>query len=190
MRIKPLFFLPLAAALGACTATVPPVEVTRFHLNQPIPPGGVSLTGFDGYNTQSLEFGSYASAVRRELARLGFGDGQGPYVAEIAYRRDIRDRPRSSGVSIGLGGGSFGRHGGVGLGGSFGLGGNSREDVETGLKVRIKRRGNDAIVWEGEAITQARLGAPASEPGLAADKLARALFADFPGPSGRTIRVP
>jgi hypothetical protein len=45
-------------------------------------------------------------------------------------------------------------------------------------------------VWEGRAETQAPANAPAAQPGLAADKLASALFKDFPGESGRTITVP
>ena len=47
-----------------------------------------------------------------------------------------------------------------------------------------------AVVWEGRAQTEAPGNAPAAQPGLAADKLARALFQDFPGESGRTITVP
>lgn len=195
MRILALITLPL---LAACTATVPPVEVTRFHLNQPIAPGGVTVTGWENWEGEGLEHGTYRAAVQRQFARLGFTDGDGPYVAEVAFRRNARERVGGgrSGVSIGIGGGGFswGRRGGggvgVGVGTSFGVGGGGRGDVATGLKVRLKRKGSDAILWEGEAETLARFNAPAAQPGLAADKLAAALFAGFPGESGRTIRVP
>ena len=198
MRIISLIGLPVLASLAACTTTVPPVEVTRFHLNQAIAPGGVTIAGFEDYDSQSIEFRTYAAAVQREMARLGFAEGSGPYVAEIAFRRTPRERVGGgrSGVSIGIGGGggSFGRRGGggvgVGVGTSFGIGGDSRTDIETGLKVRLKRRGSDAILWEGEAQTWAKANTPAAQPGLAADKLAAALFAEFPGVSGRTVTVP
>ena len=45
-------------------------------------------------------------------------------------------------------------------------------------------------VWEGPATTVARINSPAAQPGLAAEKLANALFADFPGESDKTIMVP
>jgi hypothetical protein len=56
--------------------------------------------------------------------------------------------------------------------------------------VRIKRKADGVIVWEGRAQTEAPSNAPAAQPGLAADKLSRALFSGFPGESGKTIRVP
>ena len=52
------------------------------------------------------------------------------------------------------------------------------------------RLSDGAVVWEGRAQTEAPGNAPSAQPGLAADKLARALFQDFPGESGRTITVP
>lgn len=190
MRIVPLF---AAVALGACTATIPPVEVTRFHLNQPIPGGSVSIAPLPGVDADSLEFRTYATAVSRELARLGYVEGpKSDYAAEIGFFRDTRERAaRRSPVTIGIGGGSFGRGGGIGLGGSFGLGGGgSKADIISHLEVRLKRKGDSRPVWEGRAQTIAPQNAPAAQPGLAADKLARALFADFPGESGRTIEVP
>jgi hypothetical protein len=58
------------------------------------------------------------------------------------------------------------------------------------LSVRIARRDGGNVVWEGRASVEAKQGSPASQPGLAAAKLAEALFRDFPGESGTTIRVP
>jgi hypothetical protein len=52
---------------------------------------------------------------------------------------------------------------------------------------------NDAkanTVWDGRAQTTARTNSPAIQPGLAAQKLADALFSGFPGDSGKTITVP
>lgn len=192
MRSTVILSLALAGSLGACTATIPPVEVTRFHLNQPITPGAVQALPINGIDGGSIEFRTYAIAVGREMARLGYTEGDGPYVAEIGYARDTRERlARRSPVTIGIGGGSFGGTVGVGLGTSFGIGGDgSRADIVSRLEVRLKRRSDQTIIWEGRAQTQAPANAPGAQPGLAAEKLARALFAGFPGESGRTITVP
>jgi hypothetical protein len=183
----------IAVSLSACTATIPPVEVTRFHLGQPIAPAAVAVAPLTGEDGNTIEFRTYAIAVSRELDRLGFAEGQNaPLVAEIGYDRATRERlAQRSPVSIGIGGGSFGRGGGIGIGTSFGLGGNtSRDVVVTRLDVRLKRKSDGQTVWEGRAETEAPGNAPAAQPGLAAEKLSRALFATFPGESGKTVTVP
>jgi hypothetical protein len=188
-------FLPLLAAfvLPACTATIPPVEVTRFHLGQPIAAGAALVNAAPGIDGGSIEFRTYALAVQRELTRLGYGEGANSiYLAEIAYYRDSRARlAKRSPVTIGIGGGSFGGNVGVGLGTSFGIGGDrSKADIVSRLEVRLKKRSDGTVVWEGRAQTEAPANAPSAQPGLAAEKLSRALFADFPGESGKTITVP
>jgi Domain of unknown function (DUF4136) len=191
MRILPL--AALATSLSACTATIPPVEVTRFHLDQPLPAAPVAIAPLAGEDGSTIEFRTYAIAVGRELNRLGYAEGQNaPLIAEIGYDRATRERlAQRSPVSIGIGGGSFGRGGGIGIGTSFGLGGNrSRDVVITRLDVRLKRKSDGQTVWEGRAETEANSTAPAAQPGLAAEKLARALFATFPGESGKTVTVP
>ncbi|MEQ1689383.1 MAG: DUF4136 domain-containing protein, partial [Sphingopyxis sp.] len=65
-----------------------------------------------------------------------------------------------------------------------------RDVVSTRLLVRITRNGDDLALWEGRAETFARVGTPAAGAGLNAQKLAEALFRDFPGRSGETITVP
>ena len=88
-------------------------------------------------------------------------------------------------------GGSTGSYGsGVGLGIGINLGGRPKDKIVTELSVRITKRQGDQVVWEGRASVEAKHGSPASQPGLAAAKLAEALFKDFPGESGTTIRVP
>lgn len=193
MRIRR--FLPVVTALllPACTATIPPVEVTRFHVSSAIEPGTVKTGPITGQDGSTIEFRTYALAVSRELGRLGFLEGANPaYTAEIGYARESRERvAKSSPVTIGIGGGTFGSHVGVGLGTSFGVGGdNSKQIIISRLEVRIRRSADGTTMWEGRAQTEAPSNAPAAQPGLAADKLSRALFAGFPGESGKTITVP
>lgn len=193
MRTRILTPALLVLLLPACAATIPPVEVTRFHVNGEIAPGITATGAVTGQDGSSIEFRTYALAVSRELARLGFAEGANAlYTAEIGYARDARERlAQRSPVTIGIGGGTFGRNLGVGLGTSFGIGGNnSRQVIVTRLDVQLKRASDGAVVWEGRAQTEAPSNAPAAQPGLAADKLARALFSGFPGESGKTITVP
>ncbi len=177
-------------ALGGCAASIPPVEVTRFHLGNDVARAPVSIVAAGN----SLERSAYDAAVLRELVRLGFpaGDAAARYAVSTEVTRDSRTAAaRRSPVSIGIGGGTGGYGGGVGAGVSFGLGGNrSGETVVTRLSVQLRERGAGGVVWKGRAETQAPSNAPAAQPGLAADKLAAALFKDFPGESGRTISVP
>ena len=187
------FLLTTALALGGCAASIPPVQVTRFHLGSEIARAPVTPVVVEN----SLERAAYDAAVARELARLGFaaGGADARYTFSSEVTRDSRAAaPKRSPVSIGIGGGTGGTGGyggGVGAGISFGLGGNkSNEVVLTRLSVQGRERGGKGVVWEGRAETEAPSNAPASQPGLAADKLATALFKDFPGESGRTITVP
>ncbi len=189
-------FAAALIALSGCASTIPPVEVTRFHLGQDVARGPIVPAPVGAGNVSSLERSTYDAAVARELARIGFPEGRdfaaARYTFSTEVTRDTREAlARRSPISIGIGGGSFGRSSGVGLGASFGLGGNRpREVVITRLAVQIRERGSGSVVWEGRAETEVGANAPAAQPGLAASKLAEALFRDFPGESGRTMRVP
>lgn len=180
-------------ALGGCAASVPPVEVTRFHLDQPIPAGTVAIDTAEP-GVKSLEYVTFANAVSAELQKLGFTPaaiGESDYIATIAVARDTREAlARRSPVSIGVGGGTGGYGSGVGLGVGFSFGAKPKDVVITELRVHMKRRAGDGVIWEGRAETEAKENAPAAQPGIAAGKLAAALFKDFPGKSGSTITVP
>lgn len=195
MRNRLILAAMAATLLGGCATRVSPVEVTRFHLGQPIGPAAVSV-GLALNAPMGVEEGAYIAAVERELARQGFSVVRDPtsasLIADVAVERGYRSGPpQRPPVSIGIGGGSFGGNVGVGGGIGFGLGGaRSGEITITQLSVRLKRRAAEEVVWEGRARAEARRGTPNAQPGLAADKLARALFTGFPGESGRTINVP
>ncbi len=186
-----IVFAPALLALSACAASIPPVEVTRFHLGQSPAAGPAIIEAAEGQNAAALEFGTYAAAVSRELIRLGYpAEGKSAYRIVLGFERAERQVAKRSPVTIGIGGGSFGGGLGVGLGTSFGVGKSTSALILTRLSVQMKRISDGAVVWEGRAETEAPANAPAAQPGLAADKLARALFQDFPGESGRTITVP
>jgi hypothetical protein len=190
--------LILAASLAGCAAQTAggprfATEATRFHLGDPIARGPITIEAADPRDTGSPEFRAYADIVARHLAPLGWtivpaltGSEQ---VAIVNVQRVTRETYRRPPVTIGVGGGSFGWHGGVGGGAAFGVGGGRRELVGTLLEVRIKRRSDGTMFWEGRAETQAPVASPEAQPQTAVEKLATLLFQDFPGESGRTIRA-
>ena len=194
MRVKSFVAAAALLALAGC-ATGPQTEVTRFHLGQPIARGDITVEPLVPADKGSLEFQTYASIVGAQLARLGFTEAPGlkasEQVAVVSVERGTRETMnRGSGISLGLGGASFGRGGGVGGGISFPIGRRRpNEIVLTRLTVQIKRRSDSTVIWEGRAQTSAQAGSAAAEPTATVTRLATALFGDFPGVSGRTITV-
>lgn len=194
--------LPLAAALAvaACATGSTGIDVKRFHLDQPIGRGTIALVPGNPAEAGSLEFASYAAAVANELRAQGFQPVEasaGPaYTGTLTITQNVQvGPPRSSGLSIGLGGGGFSggrRGGGVGLGGgvSFPVGKAKRDAVEIdGLTLQIKRRADSALIWEGSATTAIDTRSAQATLANAVPAMARALLAGFPGQSGVTQHV-
>ena len=190
----------LAVSLAGCATTDGGpggrgggTEVTRFHLGQPVAQGQIAIEAADVGATNTPEFRTYASIVGRQLSRLGWTVvntvGSSEQVAIVNVAQGNRETYRNPPVSIGIGGGTGGWHGGVGGGASFGVGGGTKLVVGTLLEVRIKRRSDGTVFWEGRATTESPASSPQSQPAAAVEKLAAALFQDFPGESGRTIRL-
>lgn len=182
----------LALAAGCTTPGQRGTEVTRFHLGEIIPAQQVNIEPIDPADADSLEFRSYAFAVAGELARIGFAEtalGEAEMIAAVRVSRGNEIAPpQRSPVSIGIGGGSFGNHVGVGVGTSFGVGGSRGGEVTvTRLDVQLKRRSDGTVVWEGSATRADPPGA--ASPTAIVGELAAALFQGFPGESGRTITV-
>ncbi len=188
-----------ALSLAGCMTSIPSVDVTRFHGDAVARGGTVSVVPADARDATSLEFRTTANAVSAALGRVGYAvldAGAGPNAGGATYRavvelhrQTIEPARRRSPVSVGVGGatGSYGSGVGVGIG--IDLSGKPKPVIVTQLRVQIRRAGDDAAIWEGRAETAAKQGTPAAQPGMAAGKLANALFSDFPGPSGKTITV-
>jgi hypothetical protein len=180
-----------ALALSACAIPTGPVEVTRFHR------GAEGYTyGIGSYTIKTegdgLTMSPYAAAVAREMQRVGYSEklNQSDVIADIKVDVKKAEVNRQSPVSVGVGGGTGGYRSGVGVGLGVNLGGGKAMRVQTTLSVRLLRRSDNLVIWEGRAEQSADAKSPAAQPGIAASKLAAALFKDFPGESGATIRVP
>ena len=141
----------------------------------------------------SLEWRTYATAVGRQLALLGYAEqaaGSGAQVALVRLQRQtLRPERDRSPVSVGMGGsaGSYGS--GVGLGIGIDLSGPPADVVETELAVTIKDRASGKPLWEGRAAYTVTAKSPLAGSQLGAAKIAEALFQGFPGRSGETIQV-
>lgn len=206
MRPTAFIALPLLASLIAgCATALPPVEATRFHRidSSPLAAGRYAFGAANGADAPSLANRGYEIAVARQLDRLGLSaagssmaTGDADYQVAVRVSRDrapAGSAANGTGVSVGVGGATRGYRSGLGVGVGLDLTqllADRRDLVVTTLAVRINRRGDSLPLWEGRAQSVARAGSPAAQPELDADKLATALFRDFPGRSGETIREP
>ncbi|MET0138325.1 MAG: hypothetical protein ABW192_08070 [Sphingobium sp.] len=183
------------ALLGGCATSMAPVDVTRFH--GPVVPQGerIAVVAVPGADASSIEYRTYANAVRAALTRNGFAvvdaGAAAPLVAAIDYGTAI-DRPidtRGRPVSVGVGGSTGSYGGGLGVGIGIDLSGPPKAVIASRLAVRLQRGPSGEALWEGRAEVRAKEGTPAAQPAIAAGKLADALFKDYPGQSGATITV-
>ena len=196
MKFARILMLLTLSVLTACVVPTGPVEVTRFNrAAEGVPYGkgsfAVALVG-ESASDRSLSGSPYLAAVAREMQRIGYRDntGNSDVIAEVRFGATLVRLDRRAPVSVGVGGstGSYGS--GVGVSFGFNLGNGTAAQVQSSLAVRIVRRSDQVVIWEGTAVQFAKAGSPAAQPGIAASKLAEALFKDFPGVSGETIRVP
>jgi hypothetical protein len=192
MKLLPALVAALAAAaLSGCATPVGPVEVTRFHAPETSSLGRGTIVVEPA---AGIEFKSYAGAISRQLALLGYTEGTSasPSV-QVALLRVSREtfqpEKRRGPVSVGVGGstGSYGS--GIGLGIGFDLSGAPAAQTETVMGVTIKDRTSDKALWEGKARFTVKASSPLANTQLGAAKLAEALFGGFPGTSGETIEV-
>lgn len=190
---KTLIAMTIGSLMLAGCSTGPETRVTRFHLDQAIAPGSLTVEPLNPADQGSPEFQTYASIVGAQLAKLGFTEAPGlaksEQVAVVQVERAFFDGPPRSAFSIGIGGGSYGYHGGFGGGVSVPVAGRPSQNVATRLIVQIKRRSDGSTIWEGRAETTQRFGSPGSQPADSVARLAAALFQGFPGESGRSITV-
>jgi predicted small secreted protein len=195
-RFMPIAILA-AAALSGCATTngAGPVDVTRYHLGNPVGRGSVAVEPVNTNGVASFGYQVFADAVAGELAGIGFSPTAAgtpsDYIAAVSFTRTsrgfVRKRPP---VTIGIGGGTGGYSGvGVGGGAEFGIGGGKAEVIATELTVQLRRRSDNSVQWEGRAVTESLSGPKGEQQAVTAQRLAKALFKGFPGESGITITV-
>ncbi len=195
--------LPVALAIGlsACATNTFKADVSRFAVPLPAPAGQTfAVVAEDPKLAGGLEFATYANAVAAELTGLGYAKAASPETADMLVRFDYRvdngrERVRTD-FNGAAGVGPWGRWGGWGGGfGAWGFGFNDPffggPDVRSytiytsGVDVKIDRRADGQRLFEGKAEAVSRSNRlPRLVPNLV-----DALFTDFPGNSGETVRI-
>lgn len=203
----------LIAGLSAC-ATPFNADVTRFQTQLPAPQGqSFAVVADDPALAGGLEFSQYASFVAAQMQRLGYTQAASPESANLLVRFDYgvdrgRERVRrTAGFAdpfyspwygyrpIGLGHRRFGYgYPGFYRGGPwafgfhdpfFGGGIDSYTVYTSGIGLKIDRAADNTRLFEGRAealSTSNRLQ-------YLVPNLVDAMFTDFPGDSGRTVRI-
>jgi hypothetical protein len=180
--------LILAASLGACAtrggkeAATGGVEVARFHLGQQVARGPIAIEPFDQADSNRPEFAAYRAAVERQLVRLGWTVVPTTRQSEQIALIDLEQGSREAIAALTAA--RIGR--GVAPAAPTGSAANR---TATLLEVAIRRRSDATVFWEGRAVSEAATGSPEAARTAAVERLATALFRDFPGESGRIIRV-
>ncbi|HYE27726.1 MAG TPA: DUF4136 domain-containing protein [Allosphingosinicella sp.] len=185
LRSAPLL---LALSLAACAsggggrAAAGGVEVARFHLGEPVARAQIVVEPFDKADANRPEFPAYAAAVGRQLSRLGWTVVPTATQSEQIALIDLEQGSREAVAALTAARIGRGVSATVPAGTSTGI-------TATLLEVAIRRRSDGTVFWEGRAVHEARTGSPEAARTAAVERLAAALFRDFPGESGRTIRV-
>jgi len=171
--------LAVALALAGCQTSrggggsaAGAVDVTRTHLGGQIARAQIAVEPVNAADVNNPEFGAFADAVERHLVRHGYTIAANRPASEQIARVTVSQGSRAA----------------LTTGWPAGLGQGSRQSnvVATLLDVRIQRRSDGTVFWQGRAVTEAAAGTPRQ---AIVERLAEALFRDFPGESGRTIRV-
>ncbi|MFT8797350.1 DUF4136 domain-containing protein [Zymomonas mobilis] len=193
-----MFFFAAALPLQATQ----PIEVTRFHKSDMATTGIVNIMPHDPTLRNTLEYQRYTASIARNLTRIGFQVTDNPQQAEYTMMYDVmrgthyrdngqtppRDTRPHGGISLG---GGYGGGGGISAGISVpvGNGYHTSNKVETILTAQLSRRDTHQAIWEGRARTEAKSNKAESTPDIAVDRLATAMFGQFPGESGETEKV-
>jgi hypothetical protein len=186
LRSAPLI---LAAALAACASgggkerpAAGGIDVARFHLGQPVARAQIAIEPFDKADGNRPEFPAYSAAVGRQLGRLGWTVVPSTTQSEQIALIDLEQGSREAVAAL-----SAAR---IGRGVSATVpAGTSANLTATLLEVAIRRRSDGTVFWEGRAVGEAPTGSAEAARTAVVERLAGALFRDFPGESGRTIRV-
>ena len=199
----------LLLGLAACTTPFN-ANVSRFQTQLPAPAGQTfAVVAEDQALSGGIEFGQYARLVSDKMAQQGYRPVASPDEAQLIVRFDYgvdrgRERIQSSGFGMGMGyspywspwygygGGYWGR--GFYRPGMWNYGWydpwfdggvDSYTVYTSGISLKIDRRADGARLFEGKAeaaSTSNRL--PHLVPNLV-----EAMFTNFPGNSGETVRI-
>lgn len=201
--VKIMMPMAAAAVLAACAPTFE-ARVARFQ-QMPAPSNQTFvIEPHDEANKGGLEFATYANYVRQKLVANGYSEAQRPEAAALtvmldynvgAPREKVQTRPGIGGYGgFGPGWGwnpywgGFGGWGGGWGGWGGGWGGNDVYSVtqyNSVVALKIMRNADKVSVFEGRAETVSS----SNNLTQLVPNLVTAIFTNFPGNSGETVRV-
>ena len=160
------------------------------------PSAGTISVEFDSSQGYESPKPSFANAVAEALAAKGLtvldDPGHAAYVAEIKLSRtDVGTgsaKVRSGGIALSPGG-----YGSVGAGVvlPFSTGETRLVPLQrVRLEIRIRKRGEDGMVWNGTAVTVRAGGTPKGADGVVATDLSEALLRIYPAIPEDVLTVP
>ena len=199
--------LALVAGLSACTAPGFKADVSRFAVPLPAPQGQTfAVVAEDPKLAGGLEFAQYASVLSQEMVAEGFVPAASADSADLIVNMDyeVVDTKmqvyRSYDSFGGYWGGYWGRH-------PFYYGRHPRRTAfmfgfydpwfdspmrrqevtvyTTQLDVRIDRRLDDTRLFEGKAMARSNT----NNLTKVVPNLVAAMFTDFPGNNGETVKI-
>ena len=195
----------LLASLAACASPFR-ADVSRFESRLPAPQGqSFAVVADDPSLAGGLEFSLYADRVEEQMRELGYTEAASPEAASLLVRFDYgvdngRTRVRSTGFrdpfySPWYGFGGFYRpryYGGWAYGwhdpffGGYGGGGIRSDTVYTsGIELKIDDAASGQRLFEGDA----QAVSTSNRLQYLVPNLVEAMFTDFPGNSGETVRI-
>lgn len=195
----------LLASLAACTTPFK-ADVSRFQSQLPAPTGqSFAVVADDPSMAGGLEFSQYAQLVEAQMVRLGYAQAE-PTNATLLVRFDFgvdqgREKVRTTGYyhdrfySPWYGYRSYGYWPGYYRSSAWGYGWNdpwfggpevtSYTVYTSGVDVKIDRASDNARLFEGSA----QALSPSNRLQYLVPNLVEAMFTDFPGNSGETVRI-
>jgi len=207
----------LLTGLAAC-ATPFNANVSRYSAQLPAPQGQTfAVVAADPALSGGLEFAQYANLVGMKMANLGYAPAANPASADLIVRFDYgvdkgRDQVRTTGFVDPFWGGWYGPRGGSYFGsgyyggyrgrgysgfrpyGAWGYGWydpwfDNSFDSETiytsGVTMKIDRKDDGKRLFEGKA----EAASTSNRLQYLVPNLVEAMFTDFPGHSGETVRI-
>jgi hypothetical protein len=196
----------LLASLAAC-ATPFKADVSRFQTQLPAPAGeSFAVVADDPALAGGLEFAMYADRVEAQMQRLGYVQAPSPEAASLLVRFDYgvdngRERIRTTGfrdpfydpwygysrTRFGYRSPFYGSRWGYGFRDSW-FGGpevTSTTVYTSGIDMKIDRAATGERLFEGKAEAMST----SNRLQYLVPNLVEAMFTDFPGSSGETVRI-
>ena len=99
--------------------------------------------------TDPLSARRIESAIEASLTAQGFTNTTESPQFSVTYSFNVEDKPKNSGISIGLGTGSWGRSGGVSVGTSVGVPLGSDSDKIQLIQIDIIDIASNRLIWRG-----------------------------------------